>query len=98
MRAVTDEVVRLVLAADLELFARFQLEREAMGEWADAPFSRGAIRVTLVELGELFEDYLKLLSRYKRADKDIPRGARTVLTRFFAFAAPAAPTHEDASG
>ncbi|MEU5688421.1 ArsR/SmtB family transcription factor [Streptomyces venezuelae] len=60
-------------------------------EWADAlPYSRGTIRLTLPELREFFEEYIALLNRYKRSDADTPDGARTVLTRFLAFPAPAA--------
>ncbi|MER5181908.1 helix-turn-helix domain-containing protein [Streptomyces sp. NPDC002896] len=96
MRHVMDELNHHAYAADLELFE--QLQRDA-GEapddpWADAfPYSRSAIRLTLPELREFFEEYIALLNRYKRAEGETPPGARTVLTRFLAF--PAASTEPD---
>ncbi len=88
MRAVMEELNRLELAADLEEFARFQLHRDELGEWADAlPYSRGSIRVTIEELLEFFEEYMALLYRYQRSAEDAPPGARVVLTRFVAFPA-----------
>ncbi|WP_079074512.1 ArsR/SmtB family transcription factor [Streptomyces atriruber] len=99
MRLVMDELNHLSYAADLELFAQLQRERSQghqrpdgadPDEWADAlPSSRGTIRLTLPELHEFFEEYIALLNRYKRPDADTPDGARTVLTRFLAFPAPA---------
>lgn len=94
-RLVMDELNHLSYAADLELFE--QLQRDAcdtedagLGEWADAfPYSRGTIRLTLPELREFFEEYIALLNRYKRPDTETPADARTVLTRFLAFPAPA---------
>jgi predicted ArsR family transcriptional regulator len=88
MRAVMDELNRLEFAADLEAFARFQLQRDELGEWGDAlPYSRGSIQVTLEELVEFFEQYIALLNRYRRPEKDAPPGTRVVLTRFVAFPA-----------
>ncbi|MFI7318960.1 ArsR/SmtB family transcription factor [Streptomyces venezuelae] len=96
-RLVMDELNRLSYAADLELFARLQREPSS-GEWTDAlPHSRGTIRLTLPELHEFFEEYIALLNRYKRSDADTPDGARTVLTRFLAFPAPAASSAAPAS-
>lgn len=101
MRRVMDELNHLSYAADMELFE--QVRRQggaASGEWADAfPFSRGTIRLTVPELREFFEEYIALLNRYRRSGADTPEGARTVLTRFLAFPAPAAPaTASDAPG
>ncbi|MEU7583050.1 helix-turn-helix domain-containing protein [Streptomyces sp. NPDC041068] len=97
MRLVMDELNHLSYAADLELFE--QLQRQSgpeLGEWADAfPFSRGTIRLTLPELREFFEEYIALLNRYKRPDVDTPADARTVLTRFLAFPAPASSRASD---
>ncbi|MFI9104371.1 ArsR/SmtB family transcription factor [Streptomyces fildesensis] len=88
MRPVVDEMNRLAFAADLALFERSQ--REIEGVWADGqPYSRGSIQVTLPELREFFEEYIALVNRYKRADDELPEGARNVLTRFLAFPAPA---------
>ncbi|GAA2157162.1 ArsR/SmtB family transcription factor [Actinomadura napierensis] len=87
MRAVVDEVVRLEIAEDVEQF--LQVQRDSPGPWSDAfPHSRGSIRITPDELAEFFEDYIKLINRYKRSEADTPPGARTVRTRFFAFPAP----------
>lgn len=96
MRALMDEMNRLAFTADLEEFARFQLHRDEMGEWADAlPFSRGTIRVTPSELAEFFEEYIGLLHRYQRSPEDAPPGMRTVHTRFLAFPATDAPDREE---
>ncbi|MEU5881426.1 helix-turn-helix domain-containing protein [Spirillospora sp. NPDC047279] len=89
MRVVVDEMARLEIADDFEQFLRFQVQRDTLGAWSDAfPHSRGSIRITLEELDDFFEEYIQLVKRYKRSDADTPPGARTVLTRFFAFPAP----------
>jgi DNA-binding transcriptional ArsR family regulator len=89
MRAAVDEVARLQITEDLEELARFQEQRDEMGEWGDAFLdSHGSIRLTMAELQEFFEDYIRLLNRYKRPDEQTPEGARTVLARMFAFPAP----------
>ncbi len=100
MRPVMDQMHRLDFAAELEQFARFQLEREELGPWADALlFSRGSIRVDLAELEAFFEEYISLLKRYQRPDEQTPPQARTVLARLFAFPVPtsATDTTEEAS-
>ncbi|GAA1945058.1 helix-turn-helix domain-containing protein [Streptomyces durmitorensis] len=96
-RLVMDELNYLSYAADLELFEQLQRDAGEAGdsdagpdEWADAfPYSRGAIRLTLPELREFFEEYIALLNRYKRPDAETSADARTVLTRLLAFPAPA---------
>jgi DNA-binding transcriptional ArsR family regulator len=88
MRAAVDEMARLQIADDLEHLARLQEQHDEMGEWGDAFLhSHGSIRLTMAELQEFFEDYIRLLNRYKRPDEQTPEGARTVLTRMFAFPA-----------
>ncbi|WP_062210368.1 helix-turn-helix transcriptional regulator [Streptomyces sp. NBRC 109706] len=95
-RAVVDEMNRLAYVSDLRLFAQRQGADEESGPWRDAfPYSRGTVRLTPAELRELFEDYLALLNRYRRAEADTPPGARAVLTRFLAFPAPARPPEDD---
>jgi DNA-binding transcriptional ArsR family regulator len=95
MRPVMDEMHRLDFAAELEQFARFQLEREELGPWADALlFSRGSIRVDLAELEEFFEEYISLLKRYQRPDEETPSQARTVLARLLAFPVSTETTEE----
>ncbi|MFB9903164.1 ArsR/SmtB family transcription factor [Allokutzneria oryzae] len=89
MRSLLDEMHNQQFAADLELFAKFQAERDQLGEWADAvPFSRGSIRVNGDQLLEFFEEYMKLLKRFQPSEEDAAPGARRVLTRFIAFPAP----------
>jgi DNA-binding transcriptional ArsR family regulator len=89
MRPVMDQLNRLDFAADMEQFARFQLERAELGKWADALlFSRGSVRISLDELTEFFEEYIELLNRYRRPEQETPPGARTLVTRFLAFPAP----------
>lgn len=89
MRAVFDEMTRLAVASDLEAFARFQLQRDDMGAWADTlRYSRGTIRVAVGDFDAFFEDYIALLNRYAQprgADKDT---ARPVFTRLLTFPAP----------
>ncbi|MFE6903356.1 ArsR/SmtB family transcription factor [Streptomyces sp. NPDC057717] len=98
-RLVMDELNHLSYAADLELFERLQRQGQDLGEWADAfPYSRGTIRLTLPELRAFFEEFIDLLSRYKRPDSETPDGARTVLTRLLAFPAPARADDARADG
>jgi DNA-binding transcriptional ArsR family regulator len=90
MRAVLDDLVRTEFATAFAAFTHAQEDADEQGAWADAfPFSRGEINVTLDELKEFFEEYIALLYRYKRAPAQIPPGARTVMTRFFAYPGPA---------
>jgi hypothetical protein len=92
MRAAVDEMARAQIADDLEQLALFAEQRDEMGEWGDAFLdSHGSIRLTMAELQEFFEDYVRLLNRYKRPDEQTPEGARTVLTRMFAFPATSTP-------
>jgi DNA-binding transcriptional ArsR family regulator len=93
MRAVFDELNRLSVAADLELFARSQLELHEMGEWADTlRYSRGSIKIAAEDFDAFFEDYIALLNRYDRPADDGPdptrTPTRTILTRLFTFPAP----------
>ncbi|RBQ17934.1 ArsR family transcriptional regulator [Spongiactinospora rosea] len=91
MRTAVEEMNRLDLADDLEQFARFQVARAELGEWADAlAWSRSAMRLTVAELAEFLEEYVKLLYRYKRPEEDTPPEARTVVARLLAF-----PTTDD---
>lgn len=90
-RALLDQMVRLDLATDLEEFVRAQLSLDdAAGDaWVDQlPYSRGFIEVTAGELTEFFEEYLKLLSRYRRPPGETPPDARPVVASFLAYPAP----------
>ncbi|MFE6977636.1 ArsR/SmtB family transcription factor [Streptomyces sp. NPDC057682] len=96
MRAVMEELNHHAYAADLELFEGLQRESGAAADgagtddWADAhAYSRGALRLTLPEVREFFEEYIALMNRYKRPEGEIPPGARTVHTRLLAFPEPA---------
>jgi DNA-binding transcriptional ArsR family regulator len=81
-----DELVRLNVADDLDAFVRFQRERHAMGEWGDALlFSRGALRLTVDELRQFWDDYMALYRRYARDTEPPEDDARRVLVRFVAF-------------
>jgi DNA-binding transcriptional ArsR family regulator len=94
MRALMDEIVRLDLAADLQEFASAQLRQDsADGEaWVDQlPYSRGLIYVTAGQLGEFFEEYIKLLQRYQPPAGQAPSDARPVVTSFMAYPAPPPP-------
>ncbi|MBP2181930.1 ArsR/SmtB family transcription factor [Amycolatopsis magusensis] len=89
LRAQVDEFGRQKFQADLDLFARFQQQRESMGDWGDAlPFSRGTLHLTRDEVGRFFEDYLALLRRYWRSAEEIPPEARALAVRFVAFPIP----------
>ncbi|MDN3261285.1 helix-turn-helix domain-containing protein [Streptomyces sp. CSDS2] len=89
VRTVIDEMNRRAYMADIELFEQLQRQSDDLAEWADAfLYSRGSMRLTFEELRSFFEDYITLLNRYKRTDAEVPAGARTVLTRFFALPAP----------
>jgi DNA-binding transcriptional ArsR family regulator len=89
MRPVFDEMNRLTLAADLELFARFQLERDDMGEWMDTlRFSRGSINVTAADFDAFFEDYIALLNRYARPATGKKTETHAILVRLLTFPAP----------
>ncbi|MDF5758160.1 helix-turn-helix domain-containing protein [Spongiactinospora sp. TRM90649] len=95
MRTALAELERGFLAADLDLFDRFQRARGDMGPWGDAmPYSRGEIRVTLEELARFFEEYIELIKRYTPDPDQAPPGARLVQTRFLAFPDPGPPEDE----
>ncbi|SER95974.1 Helix-turn-helix domain-containing protein [Streptomyces sp. yr375] len=97
LRHVMNELNHHAYAADLDLFERLQQDAGDGDPWADAfPYSRGTIRLTLPELREFFEEYIALLNRYKRPDSETPPDARTLLTRFLAFPAPAHGNHDPA--
>jgi predicted ArsR family transcriptional regulator len=99
MRAMVDETVRLEIAEDVEQFTLAQSRRDELGEWADAlPHARGSMRLTLDELRDFFDDYIALVSRYKRPADRTPADARTVLTRFFAFPEPPPDRPADGDG
>jgi hypothetical protein len=99
MRAVLDEMNSMSFESDFGLFARFQLQREEMGEWGDAvPYSRSLLHLTLGEVREFFEEYIKLVNRFKRDDAEIPDGTRQVFARFLAFPAPDGTADDDESG
>jgi hypothetical protein len=104
MRALLDQMVRMDLATDLEEFVSAQLRLDdAAGEaWVDQlPYSRGFIEVTAGELTEFFEEYLKLLSRYRRPLGEIPPDAQPVVASFLAYPAagtPAAGTAPEQQG
>ncbi|MCX4554300.1 helix-turn-helix transcriptional regulator [Streptomyces sp. NBC_01500] len=90
IRPVIDEMNRRAYAADIELFEQLQRQSDDLAEWADAfLYSRGSMQLTLDELRSFFEEYIALINRFKRTGDEIPAGARTVLTRFFALPAPA---------
>lgn len=99
MRAVVDEMNARDFATDFAQFSQAQIDADGSDPWADAfPFSRGSIQVTLAELEEFFEEYIALLRRYQRPDEQAPPGARTMLTRFFAYPAPDnRPSSEDST-
>ena len=85
-RAAFDEFGRLGLSDDLEAFARFQQQRDSLGDWGDAlVFGRGALRLTLPELLRFWQDYLELYDRYATRPKPLADDARWVLARFVAF-------------
>lgn len=89
IRPVVDEMNRRAYAADIELFEQLQRQSDDLAEWADAfLYSRGSMQLTLDELRSFFEEYIALINRFKRTGDEVPAGARTVLTRFFALPAP----------
>lgn len=85
-RTQFDELHRRHFDADIEMFNRFQKERDSMGDWGDmVPFSRGTLRLTAEETLRFFEEYMELFRRYWRRDEDAPEDARLVALRFIAF-------------
>jgi DNA-binding transcriptional ArsR family regulator len=86
VRAAFDELGRLNVADDVAAFARFQRQRDSLGEWGDALlFARGALRLTMPQLRRFWEDYMALYGRYA-SDVDPPGDdSRRVLLRFVAF-------------
>ena len=86
MRATFDEFARHGVAEDIEAFARFQRQRDAMGEWGDGLlFSRGVLHLTKDELLRFWADYMELFRRYAAASDPPTDGARRLLVRFVAF-------------
>ena len=95
-RAAVEEIQRLWFATDLEMLDRHLREQDTAAEWAQAPpYSRGTICVTPAELAAFVEDYIGLVKRYQRPEHYAPPDARTVLTRFMAFPAPADSGDQD---
>lgn len=89
MQSVFDELNRLAVATDLELFARFQLQRDDMGAWADTlRYSRGSIRITAEDFNTFFEEYIALLHRYAQPREDDKDEAKTIMTRLLTFPVP----------
>jgi DNA-binding transcriptional ArsR family regulator len=89
-REAFDHLERTEIQDDLAAFRRFEQARERLGPWGDALlFSRGNLRLTPEELLAFFEDYIALLKRYDRPDKEVPDDARLILARFVAFPAVA---------
>ena len=92
MRALTEEIIRQELTADVDGFISAQHAQDTATDeaWLDQlPYSRGLLHVTAGELREFFEEYIKLLNRYTGKGRTVP-GARTVVTSFVAYPAPAA--------
>jgi DNA-binding transcriptional ArsR family regulator len=92
MRALTEEVIRQDLTADVDGFISAQHAQDTAADeaWlAQLPYSRGLLHVTADELQEFFEEYIKLLNRYTGKGRTVP-GARSVVTSFLAYPAPAA--------
>ncbi|GAA4504657.1 helix-turn-helix domain-containing protein [Actinoallomurus oryzae] len=88
VRAALDQMNRMTFDADVEAFSRFLSRRESLGEWADAaPYSRSLLHLTLDEVREFFEEYIRLVNRFKRDAGDVPEDARPVYARFLAFPA-----------
>jgi DNA-binding transcriptional ArsR family regulator len=86
MRATFDEFTRQGVAEDIEAFARFQQQRDVMGEWSDGLlFSRGALSLTKDELLQFWTEYMELFRRYAAATDPPTAGARRLLVRFVAF-------------
>jgi DNA-binding transcriptional ArsR family regulator len=86
MRAAFDEFGRQGVTEDVEAFARFQRQRDAMGEWGDALlFARGSLRLNRAELLQFWADYMELFNRYAAATEPPAEDARRLLVRFVAF-------------
>ncbi|GII95423.1 ArsR/SmtB family transcription factor [Sinosporangium siamense] len=87
-RALLDEINARGVADDMRAFRLAQAAVEP-GAWGDAfPYSRGAIRVTLPELVEFFEEYIALLMKYGKSAEEADPEARLVQTRFYAYPNP----------
>ncbi|GAA1231445.1 ArsR/SmtB family transcription factor [Pseudonocardia alaniniphila] len=86
VRAAFDELGRLNVAEDVAAFARFQQQRDSLDEWGDALlFARGALRLTLPQLRQFWEDYMALYGRYAGEADPPADDSRRVLLRFVAF-------------
>ncbi len=99
MRSALEEVARLDFADDLDKLARFELRRAELGQWADALlWSLSSVRLTFDELKEFFEDYIRLLYRYKRSDDDgraDDSDVRDIRVRLLVFPEPEPPPREN---
>ncbi|MFG1678853.1 ArsR/SmtB family transcription factor [Nonomuraea sp. NPDC049269] len=84
-----DEITEFKVDEELELARRFFRDHRRYGEWAKA--SRGLTHLTREELDELFDAYMELLSRFRRAPEDASPGARPVFLRFFTMPATEDP-------
>lgn len=82
------EFTSLSLVEGQESLQRFLRHRDELGPWADAlPFSQGAVRVTLDQLKDFFEEYVQLVIKYanraeETGDQDEARSVRTYFVAF----------------
>ncbi|WP_345436094.1 ArsR/SmtB family transcription factor [Actinoallomurus vinaceus] len=97
VREALSEMVQHNFAELFELFSRFAASRDALGEWADAfLFSRAALRLTLDEAKEFFEEYIALIYRFSRSAEETPPDARLMHVRLLGI--PEAATSEPTAG
>jgi DNA-binding transcriptional ArsR family regulator len=86
MRRELARFEQLNAAEDVEALARFEAERDRMGDWGDALlFARGELTLTPAQAREFWDDYMALFRRYAQASDAAGVDARTLLVRFMAF-------------
>ena len=86
VREVAEQLNRLHMADDIQLYLRAMTEYAGSEGWTRA--SRGGSYMTREELDAFFEDYIALLTRHGHIADDAPPDAQLIALRFFAAPAP----------
>ncbi|WP_336216864.1 hypothetical protein [Nonomuraea sp. LPB2021202275-12-8] len=74
------------LAEDLRLLSAFARDRDEDGDWQQA--SRASTFMTMAQLKEFHEEYLKLVHRFGSDRDTAPADARMILLRWIGFPDP----------
>ncbi|MQM28081.1 ArsR/SmtB family transcription factor [Glycomyces albidus] len=94
-RMAAEALLRARFEEDLDLLAAAFSQGGDREGWAQG--SRGGGHMTLEEMREFHEEYVKLLQRFTHGPEDAPPGARPVIVRWFAAPDPRVPRRGEES-